>query len=108
MLKCGESRDATALFESHHPFTNRKYLENVMAKYEVDPTKVECILLDEADKEAVFDWPEFESKSSTDVQPPVSDFVCCVSPPSRAIMFLFLTHARERRRMSSGPRFTAT
>lgn len=74
MLKCGESRDATALFESHHPFTNRKYLESVMAKYEVDPTEVECTLLDDADKEEVFDWPEFESKTPADVQPPVSDF----------------------------------
>lgn len=74
MLKCGESRDATALFESHHPFTNRKYLEDLLSKYEVDPAKVECTLLDEKDKDAVFEWPEFESKSKTDVQPPVSDF----------------------------------
>lgn len=89
MLKCGESRDATALFESHHPFTNRKYLEETMAKYEVDPTKVECYLLDKADSESVFDWPEFESKTLSDVQPPVSDFVRLCLCPFPAIVPLF-------------------
>jgi delta11-fatty-acid desaturase len=27
MLKLGEGRNATAMFEAHHPFTNRAYLE---------------------------------------------------------------------------------
>lgn len=75
MLKCGECRDATALFEAHHPFTNRKYLETLLSRYEVDPTEVECALLDPADKTPDYDWPEYESKSASDVQAPVSDFV---------------------------------
>lgn len=62
MMKLGEGRDATALFEAHHAFTNRVYLEKLLLKYEVDPSKVECQLYDERDNEQYFDWPEFESK----------------------------------------------
>ena len=39
-LQMGEGRDASAMFEAHHPFTNRAYLEKLLAKHEVDPTKV--------------------------------------------------------------------
>jgi len=75
MLKCGESRDATALFESHHPFTNRKYLESILEKHEVNPNeRDDCFLLDAKDKESVFQWPEFEAKSAADKQAPVTDF----------------------------------
>ena len=40
MLKLGEGRDASAMFEAHHPFTNRVYLERLLAKHQVDPAKV--------------------------------------------------------------------
>eukprot|EP00040_Diaphanoeca_grandis_P038365 m.256350 g.256350 ORF g.256350 m.256350 type:complete len:455 (-) comp34305_c0_seq1:318-1682(-) len=76
MMKLGESRNATALFESHHPFTPRKYLETLLAKHEVDSTKVECTLLDKRDMLEEFEWPEYESKdpSSLAEEAPVSPF----------------------------------
>ncbi len=36
MLSLGEGRDATALFEAHHPFTSRAMLEKILSKYEID------------------------------------------------------------------------
>lgn len=73
MLKLGESRDATALFESHHPFTSRKYLETILTKHEVKQDE-SCYLMDAKDKDDVFDWPEFESKNDSDAHAPVSEF----------------------------------
>ena len=45
MLKLGEGRDASALFEAHHPFTNRKYLERLLQDHEVDPLKVRLVVV---------------------------------------------------------------
>lgn len=35
MLSLGNGRDATALFESHHPFTARETLERMLNKYQI-------------------------------------------------------------------------
>ena len=35
MLKLGEGRDATAMFEAHHPFTNRVFLEKLLQKHQM-------------------------------------------------------------------------
>lgn len=76
MLKLGESRNATALFESHHPFSSRKYLETLLKSREVDPSKVECELMDPRDKIDEFVWPEYESKDPNELpsEPPFSEF----------------------------------
>lgn len=35
-LGLARGRDATVMFESHHPFTNRKILDAILMKYEID------------------------------------------------------------------------
>jgi delta11-fatty-acid desaturase len=76
MLKLGESRDATAMFESHHPFTSRAYLHKLLKPREVDPAEVECVLMDPRDKKPEFEWPAYESKDPDEIptEPPYSDF----------------------------------
>lgn len=69
MLKLGESRDATAMFEAHHPFTSRKRLQEILAKHEVPASHPDCVLLDERDAEETFEWPD-----SGDGHAPVSEF----------------------------------
>ena len=44
MLSLGEGRDATALFESHHPFTSYTTLERVLRKYKIEGEN-SCILI---------------------------------------------------------------
>jgi len=69
MLKLGESRDATAMFEAHHPFTSRKRLAAILAEREVPETNSDCVLLDDRDADECFEWPD-----SGDGGPPVSKF----------------------------------
>eukprot|EP01089_Gocevia_fonbrunei_P006819 TRINITY_DN17830_c0_g1_i1.p1 TRINITY_DN17830_c0_g1~~TRINITY_DN17830_c0_g1_i1.p1 ORF type:complete len:465 (+),score=82.76 TRINITY_DN17830_c0_g1_i1:34-1428(+) len=57
----GLGRDATALFESHHPFTSRAKLKAILAKYEVSEDEVKRLNLltfEEKSKDTreVFDW----------------------------------------------------
>jgi cytochrome b involved in lipid metabolism len=40
-LSLAAGRDATALFESHHPFTSRARLEQVLCKYEIPADRLE-------------------------------------------------------------------
>lgn len=77
MLKLGEGRDASAMFEAHHPFTNRVYLERLLAKHQVDPAKTEdCVLFDKKDQDPFFDWPQADLKNSDDFASvaPVTEF----------------------------------
>eukprot|EP00047_Mylnosiga_fluctuans_P001693 m.221479 g.221479 ORF g.221479 m.221479 type:complete len:439 (+) comp10595_c0_seq1:326-1642(+) len=74
MLSLGEGRDATALFEGHHPFTNRAMLEKLLAKYRLKDQSG-AHTLDARDETVPFVWPEFESKSTeSPAEPPVSAF----------------------------------
>ena len=46
MLELGYKRDATAMFEAHHPFTPRPKLEQLLRKYEISGKRVRvCVLL---------------------------------------------------------------
>ena len=77
MLSLGEGRDATALFEGHHPFTSRASLESTLKKYKLKGTVRSAYgifdvlitaddscahLMDERDQDLPFVWPEFETK----------------------------------------------
>lgn len=75
-LQMGEGRDASAMFEAHHPFTNRVYLEKILAKHQVDPAKVKCELYDRRDEDAFFNWPAYETKDESEIPKlaPVSEF----------------------------------
>jgi len=65
-LALGRGRDATALFEAHHPFTSRAKLRGLLAKYEVPSEKVKELNLKTLDSKAkkapnpdeLFDWGE--------------------------------------------------
>jgi len=56
----GRGRDATALFEAHHPFTSRTKLKGLMAKYAVSEEEAKRLGLKTLDsrgkKDRVFDW----------------------------------------------------
>jgi len=77
MIRLGAGRDATAMFESHHPFTSRKQLEQLLEKHLVDnPTDPSsgCQLLDKRDQEQMFEWPEPQDKKTDQPQRPISAF----------------------------------
>ncbi|EDQ89353.1 uncharacterized protein MONBRDRAFT_8218 [Monosiga brevicollis MX1] len=91
MLSLGQGRDATALFEVHHPFTSRPKLEAILAKYE---TKEPCRLLDERDTGEEFEWPEVEQKDGgARTEAPISDFAFEVRQKVRAY---FQAEAKRR------------
>ncbi|KAG0600624.1 hypothetical protein M758_11G048500 [Ceratodon purpureus] len=59
-LGLARGRDATVMFESHHPFTNRKILDAILAKYEIDAS--DCKHLETLEQqhgipEHSFEWP---------------------------------------------------
>lgn len=80
MLKLGEGRDATAMFEAHHPFTNRVFIEKLLRKHEINPEDPDCPpceLYDPRDKDDQhFEWPEAESNNPDAIpnMAPVSSF----------------------------------
>ena len=54
-------RDATALFESHHPFSDRTMMDNILKKYEMQEEREKCenyLLPGENENGAIFDWEE--------------------------------------------------
>lgn len=93
MLKLGESRDATAMFEAHHPFTNRLYLESVLSKYRIDANRADCTLLDSSDELSVFEWPATKAQDST----PVSEFALDLR---KNVLELYLKPEAKRRNVS--------
>eukprot|EP00038_Savillea_parva_P007598 m.171252 g.171252 ORF g.171252 m.171252 type:complete len:467 (+) comp13350_c0_seq1:54-1454(+) len=93
MLKLGESRDATAMFEAHHPFTSRKYLETIMDKHRIDDKRGDCFLLDPMDEHAVFEWPGSDDADKA----PVSDFA---RELRESVVELYLKPEAKRRGVS--------
>jgi len=58
-LKAANGRDATVLFESHHQFSDRDKLFQVMKKYEISKEiGMQCLLPCEDKKNMYFDWNE--------------------------------------------------
>lgn len=54
-------RDATALFESHHPFSDRAMMDDVLKKYEMREEREKCenyLLPGEKENGDIFDWEE--------------------------------------------------
>lgn len=59
-LGLARGRDATVMFESHHPFTNRQVLDAILAKYEIDASEskhLETLEQRHGIPEHNFDWP---------------------------------------------------
>ena len=62
-IMAANRRDATALFESHHPFSDRVTMDNILKKYEIHEEREKCenYLLpgekENGDKN-IFDWEE--------------------------------------------------
>ena len=60
-IMAANRRDATALFESHHPFSDRTMMDNVLKKYEMQEEREKCenyLLPGENENGAIFDWEE--------------------------------------------------
>ena len=77
----GKGRDATALFEAHHPFTSRSKLGQLLKKYEVTNPPEECerALVDPREKgDQTFHWgsdfTEPRSPFARQVQEEVADY----------------------------------
>lgn len=106
MMSLGKGRDATGLFESHHPFTSRRRLEAIMRKYE---TKEPRELLDDADTGAEFIWPEAETKDAQQAttEAPVSEFakemISRVSCRRSCVSLLMIVMFRLRRILNRRP-----
>ena len=60
-IMAANRRDATALFESHHPFSDRTMMDNILKKYEMKEECEKCenyLLPGEKENGAIFDWEE--------------------------------------------------
>ena len=60
-IMAANRRDATALFESHHPFSDRTMMDNILKKYEMQEEREKCenyLLPGENENGAIFDWEE--------------------------------------------------
>ena len=60
-IMAANRRDATALFESHHPFSDRTMMDNILKKYEMHEEREKCenyLLPGEKENGAIFDWEE--------------------------------------------------
>ena len=60
-IMAANRRDATALFESHHPFSDRTMMDNILKKYEMHEEREKCenyLLPGENENGEIFDWEE--------------------------------------------------
>lgn len=74
-LHLGDGRDATALFELHHPFVSRPRLARVLKRFEVPAKEAAKLQFDDpSDKEPSFDW----ESDLTKVDPFRTDLVASV------------------------------
>jgi len=67
-IMAANRRDATALFESHHPFSDRTMMDNILKKYEMHEEREKCenyLLPSENENGAIFDWEETQRSEFT-------------------------------------------
>ena len=60
-IMAANRRDATALFESHHPFSDRNKMNDILKKYEMHEEREKCenyLLPGEKENGDLFDWEE--------------------------------------------------
>jgi delta11-fatty-acid desaturase len=60
-IMAANRRDATVLFESHHPFSDRTMMDNILKKYEMHEEREKCenyLLPGEKENGDIFDWEE--------------------------------------------------
>ena len=60
-IMAANRRDATVLFESHHPFSDRTMMDNILKKYEMHEEREKCenyLLPGEKENGNIFDWEE--------------------------------------------------
>ncbi len=71
-IMAANRRDATALFESHHPFSDRTMMDTVLKKYEMNEEREKCEnypLPHEKENGDIFDWEEtMKSDFTTEVR----------------------------------------
>ena len=67
-MMAASCRDATALYESHHPFSDRAMMENTLKKYEMHEEREKCenyLLPGEKENGDLFDWEETNKSEFT-------------------------------------------
>jgi fatty acid desaturase len=60
-IMAANRRDATVLFESHHPFSDHDMMRDILKKYEIHEEREKCekyLLPGENENTAIFDWEE--------------------------------------------------
>lgn len=60
-IMAANRRDATALFESHHPFSDRTMMNDILKRYEIHEEREKCenyLLPGEKENGDLFDWEE--------------------------------------------------
>ena len=71
-IMAANRRDATALFESHHPFSDRTMMNDILKKYEMHEEREKCenyLLPGEKENGDLFDWEEtLKSDFTTEVR----------------------------------------
>jgi fatty acid desaturase len=98
-LNLGNGRDATPLFEAHHPFTSKAKLNSILQKYKVQDQTMKLLSRREQEEpEGVFDWNEDDKHAqfSREVVSEVKDYFQAEAT-RRGISLLAATKATNAR-----------
>merc|ERR1712110_272600 len=97
-LSLARDRDATALFEAHHPFTSESKMKAIMKKYVAKSQDIQFLSEREANEDSVFDWEDQskEAQFSREVVAEVKEYFQ-KEAKRRGISLLEATKATKRR-----------
>jgi len=110
-IMAANRRDATALFESHHPFSDRTMMDNILKKYEMKEECEKCenyLLPGENENGAIFDWEETtKSDFTTELRDKVKKHFA-QKAAERGVSFIEATKATPQRWCEWGAFTTAS
>lgn len=110
-IMAANRRDATALFESHHPFSDRAIMDNILKKYEMKEECEKCekyLLPGENENSAIFDWEEtLKSDFTTELRDKVKKHFA-QKAAERGVSFIEATKATPQRWCEWGAFATAS
>jgi len=110
-IMAANRRDATALFESHHPFGDRTIMDNILKKYEMKEECEKCekyLLPGENENGAIFDWEEtLKSDFTTELRDKVKKHFA-QKAAERGVSFIEATKATPQRWCEWGAFTTAS
>jgi fatty acid desaturase len=110
-IMAANRRDATALFESHHPFGDRTIMDNILKKYEMKEECEKCekyLLPGENENSAIFDWEEtLKSDFTTELRDKVKKHFA-LKAAERGVSFIEATKATPQKWCEWGAFATAS